>query len=85
MLCDELTTIFREPRAPVLLRKSTSSENQQFNQTKVNFRFWHKATIQQSCTFRKTGAAINLQHLVNIGCNEVVTSMPLTISISPAI
>ena len=75
MLCDELTTIFREPRAPVLLRKSTSSENQQFNQTTVNFRNWHKATIQRNGTFRESGAAIHLQDVLNKGCNEVVNEM----------
>lgn len=38
----------------------------------VNIRFWHKATIQLSGTFHESGGAIDLQHLVKAGCNEVV-------------
>ena len=32
----------------------------------------HKATLRRSGTFRESGGAINLQHVVRSGCNEVV-------------
>ncbi|MGA6462537.1 hypothetical protein ACPEGK_29720, partial [Klebsiella sp. K794] len=39
---------------------------------KVNVRFWHKAEIRRSGTFRESCGAINLQHVVRSGCNVVV-------------
>lgn len=33
---------------------------------------WHKAAIRRSGTFRESGGAINLQHMVRNGYKEVV-------------
>jgi len=48
---------------------------QLFKYISVDFRNWHKATIQRNGTFRESGAAIHLQDVVNNGCNEVVNEM----------
>nr|AJF34376.1 hypothetical protein [uncultured bacterium] len=51
---------------------SAFSEKRRFNQISVNIRFWHKAKIRRSGTFRESCGAINLQHVVRSGCNVVV-------------
>ncbi|HCH7933628.1 TPA: hypothetical protein NHT88_004720 [Providencia rettgeri] len=47
------------------------SDEQAFTTTQ-NVRFWHKAEIGRSDTFRESCGAINLQHVVRSGCNVVV-------------
>lgn len=63
--------ISKNSRAAIqfLLPKSAFSEKLRFNRRAVNFRFWHKATLRLSGTFRESRSTINLQRVVRSGCN----------------